>query len=565
MPPDPSPYRGTRGLARQSVADLLELVPAKPTLPLTTAQYHAFEAVLQYQDFVTWESFRTIFTLIDLPRPREDGTTAAMAKILQKWVDEHTPALDTPPRLDTEMEEGTETEAPLYTTPEAHQPPQQAPKRVKSNTSRVPCPSPPTAHSLPTSDALLSLLTELTVDDEEDPGPQILLLLEEIEPLMTSPTPSPQAHLMFRTLQLALKSYIKQQQRMKTITKGVQHLLCSSIDSSAVLSGFPSLHQAQAQPVQSFKSPSQPRKPSVQTKAPMPRATRQWKDVVTQGPHVITSSVVSSRQSQLLDQRDDSKSISLAPTQPTQVTTDFGRTQIARAMLAHMKEAAPDTPSDLIQYIRRDARGTFYLQIRSQYWSVIASSLPGVEGQVIKLPDLGEWTLFPPKPPANLGKLCVVVNGVDSHYTCESFLAALWNENHESWGLPANRTTELGDARVLNRWTGEAWTASRSWAVWVSIPVYNKLKEKKTIHLDYDLKSVVPYTQQKVTCMSCGKSGHLAKFCRSKPVCRRCKGSHDTRCCPNDQGTKRSVQVQGDFADKNARRKGASGDGAPSI
>lgn len=339
---------------------------------------------------------------------------------------------------------------------------------------------------------------------------------------MASPTPPPQTQLMFKTLQVALKTYMKQQEKMRSMAKSIQTLL-----------------ENQPQMEERINTPmGRPSKPTYASKLAGSSAQRKPKKAT-----VALKSAQAQAMQRKQSVRCDARTLCLRPTTEAQRLSSFSLlavgNQIQDALRILMPQAFPN--DRFIEDVRRNHKGLVFFQLSAPHFSQVvnfyslSSSAMESDSHVLKMSTFGHWMVDLATTSQVHGMAPFVMSRVPLDVSLDEFTQEFCESNAPSLEMS---TSELKDSikapRRLNRRLFEGgWTPSATICFYVTKQVEEKLLKSPTAIYGFNINTVTPYHQPQLRCLKCGVIGsHLAKDCRGKAKCRHCLGEHDTRLCP---------------------------------
>lgn len=240
--------------------------------------------------------------------------------------------------------------------------------------------------------------------------------------------------------------------------------------------------------------------------------------------------------------RCDERSVKFRPISANGII-EYGR--LARAV-GSLLGCGPST-KDLIQQIRLDRYGTYYVQLHEEKASSSIEKLLNLASQdgTILLDDLGKFSIFAPTSSVTLNKRPFVVHGIPMNLEEDQILTEIWSSNRERWNIPGNEdiSSYLAKIQRLKRKLpkrdnspGFDWTDSKSVKFFASpeIARYLTHPNKNFIVFDYQYLSVSPYSTPQKFCDNCGRlAHHNSSTCRLPTKCRFCSGPHCASQCPN--------------------------------
>lgn len=370
---------------------------------------------------------------------------------------------------------------------------------------------------------LKSMMQEISDEDgEDDPGSQILVLLEELGNLMASPTPPPHANLMFRTLQVALKAYMRQQEKMRAVAKNICKLMATQPRQMDQNRGAPQMLQKATYAAKAAApKPPKPRKTSTQLKSAQAQALERKKAL-----------------------RCDARTLRLSPHSEAQRLSSFSLLAAGNKIQSALRSSMPQTFSTqgrFLEDVRRNHKGLLFFQLSQAHLSDVVDffglcsddmeSTPNV----LNLDTLGSWSLCMAPESQVYGMLPFVMSRIPVEVSDDEFVCEFATSNAYSFQMSENdlKNSIKAPRRLNRRQIDGGWTLSTTMCFYVTPQVADKLKNNQSAVYGYNIVAVTPYNQPRLRCLKCGLIGsHLAKDCRGKPKCRHCQGEHDTRCCP---------------------------------
>lgn len=234
--------------------------------------------------------------------------------------------------------------------------------------------------------------------------------------------------------------------------------------------------------------------------------------------------------------RVDSRTLKLTAIEETTRKAQIGYRSYATAVETYLQKDVQNMSPRSVEDVRRDGRGTFYIQLKLQEWEKISKcwDMDSLHKE-ISLGGLGKWQLTTPSESPLKGFLPLVVAGIGLETDLEDALSEICISN-AAYNLEKHRS--LKSPTRLARWTnnqdgkGER-LPSRSVLVWVEEGIQQQILEQGHIYYEFKILSVSKFNPPKLKCLHCGMVGsHMAKDCRNSPNCRKCHGKHDTIACP---------------------------------
>lgn len=230
--------------------------------------------------------------------------------------------------------------------------------------------------------------------------------------------------------------------------------------------------------------------------------------------------------------RADRRSLKLKPSHPCGALA-FG--SLARAVYGWIQDHSSAYSSfslkELIEDVRMDSRGQYYLQFPVNVWQdlceLVSESCSADDSLFsdlwLSLPELGKFRVRMPTVASTAGMLPMVISGVPVEASPTSALDEIWSANHARWGMAlADRDRHLaGLSRLQFRHQPAEvgpveYRASRSVKVFVSRDVFASLKAgANVLRYEYSHLAVHPFAPPQRVCSRCGAtSRHTAATCR---------------------------------------------------
>lgn len=132
-------------------------------------------------------------------------------------------------------------------------------------------------------------------------------------------------------------------------------------------------------------------------------------------------------------------------------------------LLSELKTSHPSIPDGLVEFVHRDRRGNFYIQIKESYWRDLVSHFAlATTPLTVSLEIYGKGQLRLYTASELKGRFCLILYGVDKSFEDASFVEELSNKH--IWGLEGDPHDEIIRPKRLNRHDGARWIPSFNYA-----------------------------------------------------------------------------------------------------
>lgn len=225
----------------------------------------------------------------------------------------------------------------------------------------------------------------------------------------------------------------------------------------------------------------------------------------------------------------------MTPAHLEHAVTPMPSMKLGPLLESKLQALIPDLQDNSIEAIRRDQRGTFYIQIQESSWSKVDAYLQSQYQPALHLGMWGDWALSPVLPSPLAGYTPVVIHNLATDITLEALMAEIPARNNHLLGVtPEDQGVHFKDPQRLKRkdTLTSQWVESRAVRLWVSHPLGERLIAVGALNLFFSYHPVQRYKSPPLTCFNCMKKGHQTQFCRSLPFCRHCKEQHPSHQCP---------------------------------
>ena len=207
----------------------------------------------------------------------------------------------------------------------------------------------------------------------------------------------------------------------------------------------------------------------------------------------------------------------------------------ARLLDDYIRERHSSHDARCVELIRRTRRGGLQVQFCS---NIFAHALEILGERDIPLDRFGVWRVS--RDSTRLSDLMsIVVSRVPMSMSPDDFTEELLLSNEAripGFDSDLLRSSVHSISRLSRRQVDmsgtSTWIPSLSLRCIVSRKLGEALLHLGSLVIGYRPVEVRVYHPPVRFCFHCGREGHLARFCRSPPKCRRCGEGHALRDCP---------------------------------
>ena len=232
-----------------------------------------------------------------------------------------------------------------------------------------------------------------------------------------------------------------------------------------------------------------------------------------------------------------SRCLILEPITNAQRTVKTDSTSFANELQDFIRGHSPCASGRLIELVRRTRQGAYQVQFFPGFFTPAQETLREHD---ISLDSFGHWRLSRQSSGAPFhDTISVVISRIPlsmSTLDFEEEFAVCNGSRFSGFDSQSLRSALRSTTRLSRRTTDSS--GSSSWIPSSSLRcnVDRKLGEALLAHgslvIGFQLVDVRPYHPPVRFCFHCASEGHLARFCRNPPRCRRCGQGHPLRDCP---------------------------------
>lgn len=240
--------------------------------------------------------------------------------------------------------------------------------------------------------------------------------------------------------------------------------------------------------------------------------------------------------------RDDTRTMQMDPVLQTQRSALIGKQAFGLEMNQWMKSVPAFEgyrKGQPIEAIRRDGKGTMYVQFTQAAWPLIDQILTEGEHENIILKTFGQWRCGRVEKSKVAGCIPMVITnipvGLDPILVSKDIIA----DNFIDWGLEGSEAeAQIVHAERLKRRLRHEhpavsqesqWVDCGSIRIWVQPKLGEILSRDMTVKYAFSFHSCRHYNQVPLFCTNCNMHGsHSSRYCRAGPTCRVCGGPHLT-------------------------------------
>ena len=183
--------------------------------------------------------------------------------------------------------------------------------------------------------------------------------------------------------------------------------------------------------------------------------------------------------------------------------------------------------------VRRTAHGEFAVLLTDE------GHAAAKELASITVPGFGTWSRTD-EARSRLAGGSFVLSRVPPSFSPTKVVKDLISCNERRWnGVSEEALQQIRIQRLQRKISPSQWAPSSAVRVFAPTAICDIVLKQGGVVLDFEWIPARTFNPAPRRCFVCGRTGHMAKYCRNQPRCRHCGGAHETILCGEPLGRER--------------------------